>query len=229
MRQAISVSAPSRHTPGDRRERILDAAISLIGERGYYGFTVNALARRCGLSNPGLLHYFPSKQDVLIAALQEMENREAAFMEPLVRAARHYAGGAGSRQAVLAVFRAIVERATGKPELIRFMVELQAESLDPRHPGHEWWRLREAALIDLFAGLLAPFLESPPIPVARSVLALLDGFGAHWLRVLPAIDAVEEWDSAIERLLPELHDGHHVVRRSDIRDRSIKRSKPEDQ
>lgn len=202
-------SPPARRTreaPGVRRARILDAAISLIGERGYYGFTIQELGKRCGLSNPGLLHYFPSKQDVLIQVLKELEARESEFMSPLVQLAMQELEGNGGQEAVLNVLRAIVVRGTARPEMIRLMVELQAESLDPSHPAHSWWAEREDNLLKLFAGLLQPYLEHPE-SVARQVLGLLDGLCAQWLRAYPALDVATEWDHAMARLLPELHVG----------------------
>ena len=60
-----------REDPKVRRSQIVDEAIRIIGEYGYYGFTVQALAERCQLSNAGLLHYFGNKDDLLLALLDE--------------------------------------------------------------------------------------------------------------------------------------------------------------
>ncbi|GIF63185.1 TetR family transcriptional regulator [Asanoa ishikariensis] len=46
--------------------RILDAALSAFYEHGYHGTTTRDLARRSGLSVPGVYHYYPSKQDILV-------------------------------------------------------------------------------------------------------------------------------------------------------------------
>ena len=45
--------------------RILDAALHAFYEHGYHGTTTRDLARRSGLSVPGVYHYYPSKQDIL--------------------------------------------------------------------------------------------------------------------------------------------------------------------
>jgi AcrR family transcriptional regulator len=45
--------------------RILDAALQAFAEHGYHGTTTRDLARRSGLSVPGVYHYYPSKQDIL--------------------------------------------------------------------------------------------------------------------------------------------------------------------
>jgi AcrR family transcriptional regulator len=46
--------------------RILDAALHAFYEHGYHGTTTRDLARRSGLSVPGVYHYYPSKQDILV-------------------------------------------------------------------------------------------------------------------------------------------------------------------
>lgn len=45
--------------------RILEAALQAFFEHGYHGTTTRDLARRSGLSVPGVYHYYPSKQDIL--------------------------------------------------------------------------------------------------------------------------------------------------------------------
>ena len=89
--------ARSRDKPEIRRPSILDEAIRVIAERGY-GFTVQELAQSCGLSNAGLLHQFPSKERLFLAALEEIEAREAQFMSPLVRAAAGSLRGGDARR-----------------------------------------------------------------------------------------------------------------------------------
>ena len=47
----MAYSTRTRGNSAARRGQILEQAIGLIGERGYYGFTIEELGRRCGLSN----------------------------------------------------------------------------------------------------------------------------------------------------------------------------------
>jgi AcrR family transcriptional regulator len=199
----------SRHTrtreaPEVRRARILDQAFALIGERGYYGFTIQELARRSGLSNPGLLHYFPSKPEVLLAVLAELEVREAEVVEPLVHMAERELVGAEANAAVLSILHAMIARAVAQPQIVRLLVELQAESLDPDHPAHEWWQRRETILLDFLVRLLKSYFDNPQ-PIARQVMATMDGLAMQWLRANCTFDAAAEWQQVLARLLPELH------------------------
>ncbi|CAN7612167.1 TetR/AcrR family transcriptional regulator [Phenylobacterium sp. LjRoot219] len=75
-----------------RRGQILDEAIRIVGERGFFGFTVQDLAQRCGVSNAGLLYHFSTKDELLHCMLQEFEARETAAMEPLAALASRELG-----------------------------------------------------------------------------------------------------------------------------------------
>jgi AcrR family transcriptional regulator len=63
------------------RERIIDAAMRLFGERGFCGTSVTQIEGAAGLSSGagGIYHYFHSKEDVLAAGI----NRHLARLEAL--------------------------------------------------------------------------------------------------------------------------------------------------
>lgn len=72
-----------RVTPGTRRGyakgrakriEILDQAMALFGEAGYRGASLRVIATRCGISHPGLLHHFPTKEALLLAVLQRRDD-----------------------------------------------------------------------------------------------------------------------------------------------------------
>lgn len=48
---------------------VLTAALEEMLELGYHGATVRGIAARCGLSVPGIYHYYPSKQQMLYRIL----------------------------------------------------------------------------------------------------------------------------------------------------------------
>ncbi|WP_198347281.1 TetR family transcriptional regulator [Nocardia terrae] len=53
------------------RERILRAALETFAERGYAASSLTAVAKRAGLSAPGVLHHFSDKRSLLAAVLEE--------------------------------------------------------------------------------------------------------------------------------------------------------------
>ncbi len=54
------------------RARILDAALLCLAERGYAGTTTTAIAERAGVSRGAQLHHFPTRQELLAAAVQHL-------------------------------------------------------------------------------------------------------------------------------------------------------------
>jgi AcrR family transcriptional regulator len=56
---------------GGQRQHILDTALSLMAQRGVSGTSMRDLASATGLNVASLYHYFPSKQDLLVAVLAE--------------------------------------------------------------------------------------------------------------------------------------------------------------
>jgi AcrR family transcriptional regulator len=70
------MSTPAPHPPRGRREertatsraRILDAAVACLVESGYAGATTLRIQARAGVSRGRLLHHFPSRDQLLVAA-----------------------------------------------------------------------------------------------------------------------------------------------------------------
>jgi AcrR family transcriptional regulator len=53
------------------RERILEVAEAFLGERGYDGTRLHLIAQRVGIQKASLFHYFPSKEHLYRAVVQE--------------------------------------------------------------------------------------------------------------------------------------------------------------
>jgi len=55
-----------------RRSQLTRAAYKMVGQKGYYNFTIRDIAREAGLST-GLVHYyFKDKEDLLLNLLKEI-------------------------------------------------------------------------------------------------------------------------------------------------------------
>jgi len=64
------------------RAALLDAAIDCLVERGYAATTTIETARRAGLSRGAQLHHFPTKAELLAAAVEHLfDRRRAEFLE----------------------------------------------------------------------------------------------------------------------------------------------------
>lgn len=55
----------------DKKQRIMDAAIKLMSEKGYHGATTAAIAKEAGVSQGIIFHYFKSKEELFFSLLKE--------------------------------------------------------------------------------------------------------------------------------------------------------------
>lgn len=53
------------------RKTILEAALQVFSAYGFRGSTIDRIAERAGLSKPNLLYYFPSKDAIYLAVLED--------------------------------------------------------------------------------------------------------------------------------------------------------------
>jgi AcrR family transcriptional regulator len=65
----------------EKYQAILDSAAVLFAKTGYPGAKLNDVAKLCGASKSMLYHYFPTKDDLLLALLSEHLERLIADME----------------------------------------------------------------------------------------------------------------------------------------------------
>lgn len=191
----------ARADPEVRRAQIIDAAIRIVGERGYHGFTVQELARRCGVTNGALLYYFASKEHLLAAVLEEHDLRMPDAVIAETGDAREAPRSASSRAAMLELLQAMVVRAAADPELTRLYAVLQQEALDPAHPAHAYFEAREQMVLETLAQIVAPHVAEPQA-AARELFAMMEGLKQRWLRASQAFDLAAAWDQAVAKLLP---------------------------
>ena len=67
--------SPRPSTAHVRRPAILTAAAEVISERGVQNTRISDVAERAGTSAPGVLYWFPSKDELLAEALQFSDDR----------------------------------------------------------------------------------------------------------------------------------------------------------
>jgi AcrR family transcriptional regulator len=165
------------------RRRIVDAALSAFAETGYRSTTMKEIALRSGISERGLVHHFPTKEDLLLEVLALYEEESARLM-PVEGDHRQIDG-------LLAVARHNLQRS----EMLELQNLLSAEGTSAEHPAHERFVRRYEdlrwVLADAFAGLAqrgAVQVEVEPDALAAMYVALLDGLQLQWLYNRDAVD-----------------------------------------
>ena len=200
MRELRPRGPGSRWTPDDRRRQILDEATRIVGQRGFYGFSVQAVADACGLTVAGLLHHVGSKDGLLVALLEDRDRRDAEAVAGELGAGLDDLDGS-SLGRVVEVLHAIVARNTTQPEIVRLYAMLRTESLFEGHPAHGYFSDRDARVLATFTRLCTGHVPHPA-STARQLLAVMGGLEEQWLRAPAELDLVREWDRAVALLLP---------------------------
>ena len=203
-----AVQPRRRLGPEVRRAEILEAAAALIAVRGFNGVTLAEIADACGMTNPGLLHYFSSKTELLIAVLNRRDALDHEWVDlgivpDRVEPDRGHAPMTSDeiRAESRAALTRLVERNKDQRELVRLYTVLSAEALDPTHPAHDYFDQRLANSRRGLAAILAGW-HSKPDECAVQILSFMDGVQLNWLRD-PSIDLLAEWNRFADMLFAD--------------------------
>ena len=84
-------AAPAKATPKSRRtrKRILDAAMELFAERGYHASSNADVAEAAGLTRGAMLYHFPTREDLVEAAIDHIQERRTEAFEDAAREQGH--------------------------------------------------------------------------------------------------------------------------------------------
>jgi AcrR family transcriptional regulator len=162
-----------------RRGRLIETALAAFAAHGYRGVSLATIAKEAGISEPGLIHHFPTKADLLLAVIEHYEERSLEIMrDELARAD-------GSHADALLALAAAHER---DPTFIRLFTVLVAESVEPSHPAHAWFVTRydrvrssvaEGFRAEQARGRIRAELDTEML--ARQVIAMFDGIQLQFL------------------------------------------------
>lgn len=191
---------PKQQRLVERPQLILEAAIPIIGERGYYGFSIKDIAERCGLTVPGILHHFGSKEGILLAVIEDREARDAEAVWQDVFENGLAGFTALSLDDIKRRLHETVVRNSQQPEILRFYSVLRIEALYPLHPAFEFFQTRQKMATELLTQAFTGKLN-PPAAAARLLMATMTGLENLWLEQHMEFDLVAEWDHAADRIL----------------------------
>ncbi|MFD8205322.1 TetR/AcrR family transcriptional regulator [Streptomyces sp. NPDC059695] len=165
----------------ERRADILRAALEVIAERGYRGATLGSVAERVGLTQQGLLHYFPTKEALLVAVLEERDRWDTS-------------GGRDREGWRLDLLESLVEYNAMRPGIVQTFSALLGESVTDGHPAREFFTERYAQVRANMADVLRlEFGERlpgglTPERAAPLLTAVMDGLQYQWLLDPSAVD-----------------------------------------
>jgi AcrR family transcriptional regulator len=162
-----------------RKAQIIREAIRFFGQNGYHGTKLADIAKAAGITEPGLLHHFPSKAHLLMEVLAERDRLDRERFKPA-----QYDG----TKAPLLPLQELAEYNETVPGLVQLFTVLVAESIDEQHPGHEFFKqryqnIREQNITVLREAQARDEIRSdiPVEDLTVLLFAMMDGLQVQWL------------------------------------------------
>lgn len=162
-----------------RKEQVIREAIHFFGQNGYHGTRLADIAKAAGVTEPGLLHHFPSKAHLLMEVLAERDRIDRERFDPSLHA---------GTKPPLTYLQELVKYNETVPGLVQLFTVLVAESIDDKHPGHEFFKRRYQNLRE---GTVAVLREAqmrgevrgdiPAEDLVIMLFAMMDGLQVQWL------------------------------------------------
>jgi AcrR family transcriptional regulator len=148
-----------RMPPEQRREQLIDAALSVILELGYSGVSIEAIARAAGVTRPVVYDHFPNLGRLLHALVEREESYALAQLEHVVPESpgdlepgellaggvRRFLDAVASRPAT---WRIILLPPAGTPAIVRQHVEINRAQMLQRIERLVTWALTRPELPD---------------------------------------------------------------------------------
>ncbi|MEU8135587.1 TetR/AcrR family transcriptional regulator [Streptodolium elevatio] len=156
-----------------KRREILQVALEIFAAEGYRGTSLRKVAASCNLSLPGLMHYFASKEDLLVQVLRARDEGGRERWEAAEGVERHLER---------------IREGARTPGLVELFVSMSAAGSDPEHPAHAFFAERYPQLRARIAEMVEESVAGgrmkaslPADRLATMLLAVVDGIQLQWL------------------------------------------------
>ena len=190
---------PQRRTQAERtqqrKQQLIREAIRYFGQYGYRGAKLAEIANAAGVTEPGLLHHFPSKEHLLMEVLAERDRADRERFDPSLHEELGDAFNA---------LQKLVEYNETVPGLVQLFTILVAESIEEQHPGHDFFMRRYQNVRKQNIGILQQAQERgeiradiPAEDLAIMLFALMDGLQIQWLYEPDKVDTARIFEHFI--------------------------------
>ncbi|MBD0676199.1 TetR/AcrR family transcriptional regulator [Streptomyces sp. CBMA156] len=162
-----TVTTASRRQGRGGRERILAAAAGLFAAQGINATGMEQIAERAPVSKRTLYAHFRTKDELVLAHLQDLASTGHTLEGALTRE------GVPARERILALFDpppAGTDPVRGCP-----FIDAAVEFPDPRNAVHSYARERKLLMVRLVADLVTELGCHEPAVLAEQLVTLADG------------------------------------------------------
>jgi TetR/AcrR family fatty acid metabolism transcriptional regulator len=178
VRRARARPEERRGRGGDKRERILDAAVRVLAKKGFHSTRVSEVAKAAGVADGTIYLYFKSKDELLVSLFEDRVERLLAFLE----ADLPRAGSASDK------LRRIIELQLGLLEGERDLAEVltvilrQSTKLMKKYAAPKFNAYLDSIARVVSDGQATGELRGDVSPhlVARAMFGALDGIAMTW-------------------------------------------------
>ncbi|QDZ15325.1 TetR/AcrR family transcriptional regulator [Humibacter ginsenosidimutans] len=178
-------SAP-RLTKGQRtRQRILASALDLFRERGFQAVSLRDIGARAGITHVTVLHYFPSKDELLTELMVHRDDVERDHLSDFVlgNSDPYDPRWRGLRNPALRWFMSRLEGNESEPQAAPLFLRIAMEATAEDHSAHDHFvrryelvrRMLSDALTDEFAHHPDRTVAVSPMTAAEQLMAISDG------------------------------------------------------
>jgi AcrR family transcriptional regulator len=172
----VNPATTERKTAQERREAVLDAALTEFGDHGFEGASTDAIARAAGISQPYLFRLFGTKKELFIAAVELcLADTYSRFDEA--------AKGLEGEAALEAMGKAYKAMIVDDPRRLREQMQSYAACDDPEI----------AAVVRRGFGRLVDLVESKGVDGDRAMSFFAAGMLINVLAMMGVLGGEEPW------------------------------------
>ena len=172
----MNAATTERKTAEERREAVLDAALTEFSRYGFSGTSTDAIARAVGISQPYLFRLFGTKKELFVASV------ERCFADTHERFDEAGSGLQGE-EALETMGMAYKQMIAEDPRRLRFQMQSYASCDDPD----------VCALVRRGFGRLVELVESKGVPAERVVEFFAAGMLINVMTSMSLQNADEAW------------------------------------
>jgi AcrR family transcriptional regulator len=160
----------TKGTEPTTRQKILDIAGGLFFRHGYRAVGIDTIVKETGMAKMTLYRHFPSKDDLIAAYLDQVDQRMQEWLDD---STRPYQGR--PREQLIGVFVAL-QRLVESPHCYGCAFQINsAEFPDPDSPGHKVALAHKQSVRRRFEDLARQAGALQPEVLADQLLLLMDG------------------------------------------------------
>jgi TetR/AcrR family transcriptional regulator, fatty acid metabolism regulator protein len=163
---------------GDKRERILDAAVRVFAKKGFYATRVSEVAKAAGVADGTIYLYFRSKDEILVSLFEDRVERLLAFLHTELPAS---STASEKLQRIIELQLGLLEGERDLAEVITVILR-QSTKLMKEYAAPKFTAYLDAIARVVADGQATGELRTDISPhlAARAIFGALDGIAMTW-------------------------------------------------